>query len=258
VNAAEPTPQSYGIVEVERSPVVKPGADGGYAVVSALCDVMKALPNIGKDDKSPEGYSYRGIEAITRHVQQLFAEHGVLPVPQAEIVRIVASPAMKDGWQDVIMRVEWTLIGRDGSTISAVTNGVGRDRSDKGANKAQTQSLKYLLIPLLMIADGKDDADSQSYDEGRRSDAEAASTTQVAEFYETLGRLGEDQKAALRAWFGRNKIGKVENSTAENASKAIIKAREFLSAAPVPVEPPPGEGPPAGESEQQPLVEAGS
>lgn len=257
MSVTEPTPGTYGVVEVERSPVVKPGADGGYAVVSALCEVMKALPNIGKDDKSPEGYSYRGIEAITRHVQQLFAEHGVLSVPQAEIVRIVASPAMKDGWQDVIMRVEWTLVGRDGSTINAVTNGVGRDRSDKGANKAQTQSLKYLLIPLLMIADGKDDADAQTYEDGRRSDAESASTTQVAEFYETLGRLGDDQKAALRAWFARNKIGKVENSTAEQASKAIVKARELLSSTPQPVEPPPGEHP-ADTTEQQALVEAGT
>lgn len=249
-----PTPQDYGLKPAETNVVVQPGKDGGYEVVASLCKVMAALPNIGKDDKSPEGYSYRGIEAITRHVQQLFAEHGVLTVPQAEILATVPSPAMKDGWQDVLMRVEWTLVGLDGSTLTAVTNGVGRDRSDKGANKAQTQAFKYLLIPVLMIADGKHDADGESYDSGRRADNEASSAEQVAQFYEALNQLGPDQKAALKTWFAKNKVPKVEKATAEQASKAIVKARELLSSTPQPTESAPGE-PENGEQGQ--LVEAG-
>lgn len=247
-----PTPDDYGIRQVEGPAVVRPGADGGLAVVASLCKVMAALPNIGKDDKSPEGYSYRGIESITRHVQQLFAEHGVLAIPQAEVLATVPSPAMKDGWQDVLMRVEWTLVGLDGSTITAVTNGIGRDRSDKGANKAQTQSFKYLLIPVLMIADGKDDADSLSYEDGRRSDTEAASAQQVADFHAALNQLGADQKAALKVWFAKHKVGPVEKATAEQASKAIVKARELLSSTPVPAEPAPGED---SDGEQRSLVE---
>jgi hypothetical protein len=194
----KPTPQTYGLVEVERSPVVTPGKDGGYEVVAALLKVMGALPNIGKDDKSPEGYSYRGIEAINRHVQQLFAEHGVLPVPRAEIVKIVPSPAMKDGWQDVIMRVEWFFVGLDGSTISAVTNGVGRDRSDKGSNKAQTQSLKYLLNPVLLIADGKDDGDSHSDADGRPDDRDLIPAKDAKG--QLLAACGGDKDAATNAW----------------------------------------------------------
>jgi hypothetical protein len=231
----------HGLPAVERAPVVTPGPDGGFAVVAALCKVMAALPNIGKDDKSPEGYSYRGIEAITRHVQQLFAEHGVLPVPQAEVLATVSSPAMKDGWQDVLMRVEWTLVGLDGSTITAVTNGIGRDRSDKGANKAQTQAFKYLLLPLLLIADKKDDADGQTYEADRAPDQQAATTEQVAEFHETLNRLGDVQKAALKAWFAKNRIPKVERATADQAARAVTKAHELLSSTPAPVEEPPGE-----------------
>lgn len=228
-------PGTHGLPEVERQPVLTPGPDGTFGVVGALCKVMAALPNIGKDDKSPEGYAYRGIEAITRHVQTLFAEHGVLCIPQAEVLATVPSPAMKDGWQDVIMRVEWTLAATDGSTITAVTNGVGRDRSDKGSNKAQTQALKYLLLPLLLIADKKDDADGLTYESDRAPDHQAATTEQVAEFHETLNRLGDDQKAALKAWFSRNRIPKVEKATGEQAARAITKAHELLSNTPAPV-----------------------
>lgn len=229
-------PATHGLPEVEKAPVVRPSPDGKFGVVAALCKVMAALPNIGKDDRSPEGYQYRGIEAITRHVQQLFAENEVLCVPQAEVLGTVPSPAMKDGWQDVIMRVEWTLVHADGSSITAVTNGIGRDRSDKGSNKAQTQALKYLLLPLLLIADGKDDADGQTYEQDRQLDALAASVEQVAEFHETLNRLGDDQKAALKAWFTKNRIPKVEKATAEQAARAITQAHELLSSTPTPVE----------------------
>lgn len=241
-----PTPATHGLAEVERQPVVTPGPDGTFGVVDALLKVMAALPNIGKDDRSPEGYSYRGIEAITRNVQQLFAEHGVLPIPQAEVLFTVPSPAMKEGWQDVAMRVEWTLVGRDGSTITAVTNGIGRDKSDKGSNKAQTQAFKYLLLPVLLIADGKDDADGQTYEADRRPDTQSSTAEQVAEFHEALNRLGDDQKAALKGWFARNRIPKVEKATAEQASKAIVKARELLSNTPAPEVDQPGEvlGPP--------------
>ena len=136
-------------------------------VQAALAAVMAEMPSIGKNDKSPEGYAYRGIEAVTKHVQPLFAKYGVVMVPQAEITDIRPSPAMKEGWTDVFMRVAWTITGPDGSQLKAQTIGIGRDRADKGANKAMTQAFKYLLLDVLCIADSKDDSDSHNYDQGR-------------------------------------------------------------------------------------------
>lgn len=128
-------------------------------VHQAIAAVMAAMPGIGKDDRSPEGYTYRGIEAITRHLQPLMARHGLVLVPTATVHQVVPSPAMKDGWQDVHMSVHWTVYGPDGSTVSATTCGIGRDRADKGANKAMTMALKYLLLSLFMVADKADDAE---------------------------------------------------------------------------------------------------
>ena len=137
------------------------------SVVQALTAVMAEMPSIGKGDKSPEGYAYRGIEAITKHLQPLLAKHGVIIAPSATVTEVRPSPAMKDGWQDVYMQVDWKVYGPDGSSIEARTNGVGRDRSDKGANKAQTQALKYLLLQMLCIADKADDADGLTYEHER-------------------------------------------------------------------------------------------
>ena len=41
----------------------------------ALSAVIAELPAIGKGDKSPQGYSFRGIEAITKQLQPLLAKH---------------------------------------------------------------------------------------------------------------------------------------------------------------------------------------
>lgn len=209
----------HGYPRIEEAPVLRPGPDGGFAVVEAICKVMGELPNIGKDDQAPAGegrYRYRGIEAITRHVQQLLAKHGVVIIPRAEVLATVPSPAMDEGWQDVIMRVEWSLFGLDGSSLTAVTNGVGRDKSDKGANKAQTQAYKYLLLHVLCVADGKDDADGHSYEDGRNDTPQpverlTAPTGEVVDIWpgelsmkaakgELLAVLGGDKDAATKAW----------------------------------------------------------
>lgn len=181
-------------------------------VHEAIAAVMAELPNIGKGDKSPQGYSYRGIEQVTKHVQPLFAKHGVVISPAATITSVVPSPAMKEGWQDVYMVVEWTITGPDGSKLTASTNGIGRDNSDKGANKAQTQAFKYLLLHLLCIADGKDDSDSQSYDHGR-DERPKASKAQRDEVQAELESLHPTDKATLQAWWTEHGFGSLKRGT---------------------------------------------
>lgn len=151
----------------DPSRVRTPFGSRGLTVQEAVAKVMAEIPNIGKGQKSPEGYSYRGIETVTKHAQPLFAKYGVVIAPRARITDVRPSPAMKDGWTDTYMEVGWTITGPDGSHIEAQTTGIGRDRSDKGANKAQTQAYKYLLLHLLCIADGKDDTDGQTYEHDR-------------------------------------------------------------------------------------------
>ena len=133
-------------------------------VIEALSMVMAELPGIGKDSKADPkqgGYSYRGIEAITREVQPLFAKHGVVIVPRVHDRRVVDIIVNEKPWTDTYIEVEWDIYGPGGTSdmVMARTFGMGRDNSDKGTNKAMTQCLKYLLLDLLAISDSADDND---------------------------------------------------------------------------------------------------
>lgn len=175
-------------------------------VIRAISAVMADLPAIGKGDKSPEGYRYRGIEAITSKLQPLMAKHGVVIVPNATVMQIVPAVSMREGWQDVHMSVTWTIYGPDGSSITATTHGIGRDKADKGANKAMTQALKYLLLSLLVIADKADD--SEAHDVNADTDpAPTAPPTAGQRLFElakrTKGTPVEQQLRDLAAENGR-------------------------------------------------------
>lgn len=135
-------------------------------VGQAVAQIMAELPGIGKDEQMGSGqygYAYRGIDTITRHVQPLLAKHGVVIAPRSTLVSMQPALDAKPGWQDVILSVEWTITGPDGSQLTAQTIGIGRDNADKGANKAQSQAYKYLLLQLLCIADKADDSDGVDY-----------------------------------------------------------------------------------------------
>jgi ERF superfamily len=137
-------------------------------VVEALSRVMRDMPGIGKDSNAaPQqgGYAYRGIEAITREAQPLLAKHGVVFVPNVLSCEVKDIVVQNKPWTDTTLLVRWDIYGPGGpeDLIVAQTVGIGRDNSDKGANKAMTQSLKYALLDTLMVADAKDDADGQTH-----------------------------------------------------------------------------------------------
>jgi hypothetical protein len=139
----------------------------------AITAVIAEMPAIGKEGRGPSdqgGYAYRGIEQITREVQPLLAKHGLVFVPKARLESWGPAPGMRDNWTDVVLSVEWTIVGPDGSTLTAQTIGIGRDSGDKGANKAMTQAFKYLLLDLFCVADAKDDSDGADYSAGHRGE----------------------------------------------------------------------------------------
>lgn len=142
-------------------------------VYQALTEIIKELPGIGKGGTGPKdqgGYKYRGIEQITSHVSVLLAKHGVVVIPSATLISDGPAPGMKESWTRVILQVDWTIVGPDGSTMPARTIGIGHDSGDKGSNKAMSQAYKYLWLDLLCIADTKDDSDGADYSTGVRAE----------------------------------------------------------------------------------------
>lgn len=171
-------------------------------VYAALTRIIAELPAIGKDSRGPKdqgSYAYRGIETITGHVQPLLAKHGVVVVPSARVVSQAPSPGMKETWQDVTLEVEWTIVGPDGSTMTARTVGIGRDSGDKQCNKAMSQAYKYLWLDLLCIADSKDDSDGADYSADVAPPPPAPPKTAGMLVFDRLAGQSPETQAALRA-----------------------------------------------------------
>jgi hypothetical protein len=141
---------------------------GHSPVTVAVSAVMAALPAIGKDSQAAQqqgGYAYRGIEQITAQCQRLFAEHGVVFAPRVTGHEIRDITVANKPWTDTILTVEYDVYGPAGDHITVgPILAIGRDNSDKGANKAMTQAFKYALLQTLCISDAKDDGDGHTHE----------------------------------------------------------------------------------------------
>lgn len=106
-------------------------------------------------------YAYRGIDQLAAAVQPLLGRYGIAIVPTK--VTSTVTDLMMNGkpWTDERHKVRWTIYGPGGlgDYVTATTFGLGRDNSDKGANKASTGAYKNLLLRLFAIGDPSDDAD---------------------------------------------------------------------------------------------------
>lgn len=197
-------------------------------VIEALRRVMRDLPAIGKEGRASQaqgGYAYRGIEDITKVAQSLLARHGVVFVPRVVRTTIEQITVQNKPWTDTILDVEYDVYGpggiEDKITVGPLI-GIGRDNSDKGANKAETQAYKYALVQVFCIADQTSDADgttheADAYEAGqpRRTPAgnlrqgprllEGWSTVSEQrdahdELRELSQQLDAEQKADMTAW----------------------------------------------------------
>lgn len=174
-------------------------------VIEALACIMADLPAIAKvKHQTADGkgvtYAYRGIEEITAEAQGLFAKYCVIVAPKTSAREVRDITVNNNPWTDTYLECEWTIYGPGGidDCIPASTFGVGRDNSDKGTNKAQTQGYKYLLLALLMISDPKDDNDGQTdeADAGTQS-SQTHSSARSTNRTTSSGSLTEAQKKAL-------------------------------------------------------------
>lgn len=133
-------------------------------VVAAIAAITRDLPAIGKGESSKDiPYKFRGIETLMTHIAPLMAKHKLVIVPDVRSLTVNRdvenSKGRMAGWTETILHVGWTILGPEGGVVTGATTGIGRDNSDKGANKAQTQAFKYLLMELFSIGDKDDDND---------------------------------------------------------------------------------------------------
>lgn len=137
-------------------------------VIQRIHWVMERMERVGKTD-SADGvkFNFRGIETILKASRDLIVAAGLVILPWAEFVEVRDLVGKgQGGWTSVRMTNTWRIYGLTGDMVEARTLGIGDDNQDRGGTKAQTQSMKYLLNPMLLIADPADDGDRHNTDVG--------------------------------------------------------------------------------------------
>jgi hypothetical protein len=156
------------------APVESNGTTPAPNVIQALAAVRRDLKGIGKDHKADPkqgGYAYRGIEDITAAVGPLLGKHGVIFAPRVVDHSTKEIEVNTKPWTDTFLSVEYSVYGPGGINDHIVVGPVqtiGRDNTDKGANKCMAQAYKQVLAQVFCIGDSKDDTDGQTAERDAR------------------------------------------------------------------------------------------
>ena len=142
------------------------------SIYEAIPAIMREVGGIKKLDAQerkklnlslPEGipYAFRGIDQICQKLQPLMGLYGVCTFPNVlEYSQTEYTRKTKYGdssWTHEKVFVEYKVTASDGSFIECNVYGYADDNSDKGYNKAMTNSYKNLLLRLFCIGDPADD-----------------------------------------------------------------------------------------------------
>jgi hypothetical protein len=149
-------------------------------------------------------------------------------VPTVESHEIKDITVNAKPWTDTILTVRYTVYGPGGPDDTITVGplvGIGRDNSDKGANKAMTQAFKYALIQVFCIADAKDDADGQTH----AADAPAPPMTEAERArVDFLARVN-NAPAKLRARFLEwNELQGHPKTPGKMTDEQLVKCVEWM------------------------------
>lgn len=170
-------------------------APADATVIQRIHWVMERMERVGKTD-SADGvkFNFRGIETILKASRDLIVAAGLVILPWAEFVEVRDLVGKgQGGWTSVRMTNTWRIYGLTGDMVEARTLGIGDDNQDRGGTKAQTQSMKYLLNPMLLIADPADDGDRHNTDVGWNDNSETDPAVAEQLWFEAHGWPGKTE-----------------------------------------------------------------
>lgn len=118
-----------------------------YEKLAKMRDEVGVIEKLGRNDH--HHYKYVRAEDVTHRARELFAEHGLLLIPDCTEHR-------RDGTLTVV-RLRFNVIDVEtGGGETFDWYGEGSDKQDKGVYKAYTGGIKYFLMNLLMIPSTED------------------------------------------------------------------------------------------------------
>jgi len=136
-------------------------------VHEALADVMEEVRSVGKTERNThQNYNFRGIDAVVNAVGPALRKHRVVIIPSVLDYKSenVAVGRNNTQMRSVTVTVQYTFVGPEGDSLSAVSVGESMDSGDKATPKAMSVALRTCMLQALMLPTDEPDPDSYSYD----------------------------------------------------------------------------------------------
>ena len=122
-------------------------------IMTAIRNVLEAIPALGKDaENKQQGFPYRSSEAMNIVLHPLFVENWIVVKHEViDEVNIRLSPKSTQLVTSYKARVSLVCLG-DGKEFEVGTAvAQGADTGDKGAGKAMSLAIKYLLLHFFSV-----------------------------------------------------------------------------------------------------------
>jgi hypothetical protein len=144
------------------------GAAGVPHILTAILQVMRAVPSVGKDDfNEQQRFKFRGVDAVINALGPVMRDAGITPVPKL----------IKREYDQVNIGTNRTLTGHvmvevcyeftsliDGSIKEVIVPGEAMDVGDKAISKAMSVAYRTAMIQLFCLATGDPDPDHSTYE----------------------------------------------------------------------------------------------
>lgn len=122
-------------------------------IYKALAGINNEIKAITKSRKNTgQNFMFRGIDDVMNELHALFAKNEVIIVPETKEFTTENRPSKSGALQTFTrLRIQYTFVASDGSSVTATGIGEAMDTADKGMNKAMSIALKYVLLQMFLI-----------------------------------------------------------------------------------------------------------
>lgn len=183
-------------------------------VHQAIAAVMSDVTHVGKDGENrQQGFKFRGIDHTVNALGPAFRKHALIVMPKLLSKEYREYQTTKGTtMRECIVEVEFTFIGPDGSTVTAVTPGEASDAGDKATSKAMSVAERTALLIAFLLPTNEPDPDETSVERAPAEDPEVTARKQAwrALRVEVAAQHGEkdddeQKQIAQAAWDNQGK-----------------------------------------------------
>lgn len=136
-------------------------------IYQALSAVMADVGAVRKDSKNQQqNFNFRGIDAVVNAVSPAFRKHGVIVYPEVHSAEYDTVTIGARGTQmgHCRVRVTYTFVAADGSSIASTVVAESMDSGDKATAKAMSVAFRTCLLQTLCLPTDETDPDAESYE----------------------------------------------------------------------------------------------